>query len=98
MSSVIEGLNPAKLWEQFYNVSQIPRGSGNEEAVGEYVISVAKKNNLEYKKDEFGNIVVLQPASPGYENKPTVIIQGHTDMVCEKNNDTVHDFEKDPIK
>lgn len=98
MSSVIEGLKPAKLWEQFYNVSQIPRGSGNEEAVGEYIISVAQKNNLEYKKDEFGNIVVKQPATPGYENKPTVIIQGHTDMVCEKNNDTVHDFEKDPIK
>jgi len=98
LSSVIEGLNPKKLWEQFYNVSQIPRGSGNEEAVGEYIISVAKKNNLEYKKDEFGNIVVMQPATPGYENKPTVIIQGHTDMVCEKNNDTVHDFEKDPIK
>ena len=98
MSTVIEGLNPAKLWEQFYNVSQIPRGSGNEEEVGEYVISVAKKNNLEYKKDKSGNIVVMQPATPGYENKPTVIIQGHTDMVCEKNNDTVHDFEKDPIK
>jgi dipeptidase D len=98
LSSVIEGLNPKKLWEQFYNVSQIPRGSGNEEAVGEYIISVAKKNNLEYKKDEFGNIVVMQPATPGYENKPKVIIQGHTDMVCEKNNDTVHDFEKDPIK
>ena len=98
MNSVIEGLKPAKVWEHFYNVSQIPRGSGNEEAVGEYVISVAKKNNLQYKKDEFGNIVVTQPASPGFENKPTVIIQGHTDMVCEKNNDTVHDFEKDPIK
>jgi dipeptidase D len=98
LSSVIEGLNPKKLWEQFYNVNQIPRGSGNEEAVGEYIISVAKKNNLEYKKDESGNIVVMQPATPGYENKPTVIIQGHTDMVCEKNNDTVHDFEKDPIK
>ena len=98
MNSVIEGLKPAKVWEQFYNVSQIPRGSGNEEAVGEYVISVAKKNNLAYKKDEHGNIVVMQPATAGYENKPTVIIQGHTDMVCEKNNDTVHDFEKDPIK
>jgi dipeptidase D len=98
LNSVIEGLKPEKLWEHFHKVSQIPRGSGNEEAVGEYVISVAKKNNLPYKKDNLGNIIVTQPASPGYENKPIVIIQGHTDMVCEKNNDTVHDFEKDPIK
>ncbi|MFC2088129.1 aminoacyl-histidine dipeptidase [Calditrichota bacterium] len=98
MKSVIEGLKPAKVWEHFYQVSQIPRGSGNEEAMGEYVISVAKKNNLQYKKDSLGNVVVMQPATPGFENRPTVIIQGHTDMVCEKNNDTIHDFEKDPIK
>lgn len=98
MESVIQGLKPEKVWEHFYQVSQIPRGSGNEEAVGEYIISVAKRNNLPFEKDKLGNIVVSQPATPGFENKPKVIIQGHTDMVCEKNNDTVHNFEKDPIK
>ncbi len=98
MRSSIQGLQPQLLWEHFYQISQIPRGSGNEEAVGQYIISVAEKNGLEFQKDESGNIVVKCPASPGFENRPTVIIQGHTDMVCEKNNDTVHDFEKDPIK
>ncbi len=98
MKSAIEGLEPKLVWEHFYNISQIPRGSGNETAIGEYIVSIAEKNNLPYKKDEYGNIIVSQPATPGYENKPTVIIQGHTDIVCEKNNDTEHDFEKDPIK
>lgn len=98
MKSAIEGLEPKLLWEHFYQVSQIPRCSKNEDAVGEYIISVAKKNNLEYQKDQDGNIIVRKKATPGYENKPAIVIQGHTDMVCEKNNDTVHDFSKDPIK
>jgi dipeptidase D len=98
VAAVIEGLEPKLVWQHFHEISQIPRGSGNEEAVGEYIISVAKRNNLEYKKDDLGNIIVSKPATPGKENSTGTVIQGHTDMVCEKNNDTVHDFTKDPIK
>ena len=98
MAAVIEGLEPKLVWHHFYEISQIPRGSGNEEAVGEYIISVAKRNNLDYKKDDLGNIIVSKPATTGKENSTGTVIQGHTDMVCEKNNDTVHDFMKDPIK
>lgn len=98
MESVVAGLKPELVWEHFYQISQIPRESGNEEAVGRYVISVAERNNLKYKKDQLGNIIVTCPASPGLEDRPAVVIQGHTDMVCEKNKDTVHDFSQDPLK
>jgi len=98
VKSVIKGLQPELVWNHFYEISQIPRESGNEEAVGQYIISVADRNNLKYKKDDLGNIIVTCPASPGMEDRPSVVLQGHTDMVCEKNNDTVHDFDKDPIK
>ena len=98
MATVIEGLEPKLVWKHFYEISQIPRGSGNEEAVGKYIISVAQRNNLEYKKDDLGNIIVSKPATSGMENSTGTVIQGHTDMVCEKNNETVHDFLTDPIK
>jgi dipeptidase D len=97
VSTVIEGLDPKLVWQHFYEINQIPRGSGNEDAVGQYIISVAQRNNLEYKNDELGNIIVSKPATPGMEKSTGTVIQGHIDMVCEKNNDTVHDFEKDPI-
>ena len=98
MSSEILRLQPNLLWKYFYELNQIPRCSGNEEAAGQYVIAVAKKFNLKWKKDHVGNILVSKSASPGMENRPAVVIQGHLDMVCEKNKDTVHDFSKDPIK
>jgi len=98
VATVIEGLEPKLVWQHFYEISQIPRGSGNEDAVGEYIISVANRNNLEYKKDDLGNIIVSKPATSGMENSTGTVIQGHTDMVCEKNNETVHDFLTDPIK
>jgi dipeptidase D len=98
LKSVIEGLKPELVWDHFYEISQIPRESGNEEAVGQYIISVAERNNLKYKKDQVGNIIVSCPASRGKEDRPSVVLQNHIDMVCEKNNDTVHDFAIDPIK
>ncbi|MGD9488702.1 MAG: aminoacyl-histidine dipeptidase [Calditrichaceae bacterium] len=98
MKEVIAGLEPGLVWEHFYQISQIPRCSGNEEAVGQYLIEVAKKKNLPWKKDSVGNIIISKPASKGMEKRPGVVIQGHIDMVCEKNNDTVHDFSKDPIR
>jgi len=93
----IKGLTPESLWRYFYEMSQIPRESKNEAAVIAWIESVAKKLNLSYKKDEVGNICISKPASPGYENRTGVVLQGHVDMVCEKNSGTVHDFLEDPI-
>jgi dipeptidase D len=98
LKEAFEGLKPASLWRYFSEMSQIPRESKHEEAVIAWLESVAKKLNLPYRKDEVGNIVISKPASPGYENRTPVVIQGHVDMVCEKNSDTIHDFRKDPIE
>jgi dipeptidase D len=93
-----EQLEPKLVWKYFFELNQIPRCSGNEEAAGQYVISVAEKYNLKWKKDHVGNVLVSKPATSGMENRPAAVIQGHLDMVCEKNKGTVHDFSKDPIK
>lgn len=98
MSSAIEGLKPELVWKYFAEISKIPRGSKNETAIINYVMNVAKNLGLEAKKDKIGNIAVSKPASPGKENIPVVVLQGHLDMVCEKNKDKVHDFTKDPIE
>ena len=98
MKNVIEGLQPQLLWEHFYQLAQIPRCSKHEEKAREYVIAVAQRNNLPYKTDSVGNVVVNVPATPGKENAPVVVLQGHLDMVCEKNKDVEHDFSKDPIE
>jgi dipeptidase D len=97
LKAAITDLKPALVWEHFYQLSQIPRCSGNEEAAGKYIISVAARNNLPYKKDKSGNIIVSKPASSGMEQYPSIVLQGHTDMVGEKNKNSAHDFLKDPI-
>ncbi|KPJ68969.1 aminoacyl-histidine dipeptidase [candidate division WOR-1 bacterium DG_54_3] len=98
MSSIFEGLKPSLLWEHFEQILKIPHCSGNEEAFGNYIISVAERLNLGWKKDNVGNVVVEKKASPGNENAEGVILQGHLDMVGEKNSDVAHDFDKDPIE
>ena len=98
MKEIIEALEPKSVWKNFYAINQIPRCSGNEEAVGQYITDFAQRLGLNWKKDEVGNIVISKPATSGMENRPACVIQGHLDMVCEKNKDTVHDFSKDPIK
>ncbi len=98
MDKVLEGLKPEILWKHFDEIRKIPRCSGNEEAIGNYIVEFAKAHKLDYTKDEVGNIIVRKPATPGKENAPGVILQGHIDMVCEKNSDVDHDFTKDPIK
>ncbi len=98
MKDVILNLEPKNVWKNFYAINQIPRCSKHEEAVREYVLNFAKNLGLEAKTDHVGNVLISKPATPGMENRPAVVIQGHLDMVCEKNNDTEHDFSKDPIK
>jgi dipeptidase D len=98
VSSALEGLEPAPVWRYFGEISRIPRGSKNEAAVGKYVRDVARGLGLAARVDRVGNVVVSKPASPGRERAPRVCLQGHLDMVCEKNKDTIHDFAKDPIR
>lgn len=98
MSAAIEGLKPELVWKYFAEISRIPRGSKNEAAASRYVLDCAERLGLEAKSDESGNVVVRKPASPGRSHVRSVAIQGHLDMVCEKNSDKVHDFTKDPIE
>ena len=98
MANVLKDLNPSLVFKYFEEISQIPRGSGNEKEISDYLVNFAKELNLEVIQDEHLNIIIRKPATAGYENCPGVILQGHMDMVCEKNKYVDHDFEKDPIK
>jgi dipeptidase D len=98
MSSAVEGLKPEPVWKYFAAISRIPRGSKNEKAITKYVADTARTLGLETKVDSLGNVVVKKPASPGKERVKSIALQGHLDMVCEKNKETVHNFLKDPIE
>ncbi len=94
----IQGLKPERVWHFFREISAIPRGSKNEKAVLEYIKKTATSMGLKSKQDKVGNVVVFKPASLGKEGSPVVVLQVHTDMVCEKNREVRHDFLKDGIK
>jgi dipeptidase D len=94
----IENLEPKLVWKHFDEIRKIPRCSKHEEKIREYIVNFAKKQGLKAKVDQVGNVVILKPAIAGMQNKPTVILQGHMDMVCEKNSDVTFDFSKDPIQ
>jgi dipeptidase D len=90
-------LKPALVWKYFEEIVQVPRPSKKEEKIIAYVTGFAEKQKLEYKKDAAGNIVIRKPASKGYENRKSICLQSHLDMVCEKNSSSQHNFETDPI-
>ena len=94
----MKNLQPQGLWSNFYDLTQIPRPSGQKEEVSAFLANYGRSLGLETIVDEIGNVIIRKPASPGYENHPGVILQGHMDMVPQKNNDTVFDFAKDPIE
>lgn len=96
--SAITNLEPRIVWEQFDAITRVPRPSKKEDRIIEFLVDFARKHNLEYKKDAIGNVVMRKPATPGFENRPTVILQSHMDMVCEKNSDVEFDFDRDPIR
>jgi dipeptidase D len=98
MSNVICNLEPKLVFKYFEEISQIPRGSKDEKAISDYLYNFGKNLGLETIQDDALNIIIKKPATPGYENAPGVILQGHMDMVCEKNKGTAHDFSKDPIE
>lgn len=96
--NVLKGLEPKEVLEIFEEISKIPRGSSNEKAISDYIADIAKTEGFFVYQDEAHNVVVKKNGTEGYENSAPVILQGHIDMVCEKNADVIHDFMKDPLK
>ncbi len=94
----IKDLEPKIVWHYFHDITQIPRPSKKEERIIAYLLDFAREHNLEARKDAVGNVVITKPATPGKEGLPTVVLQSHVDMVCEKNSDVTHDFDNDPIE
>ena len=94
----MKNLQPKSLWKNFYSLTQIPRPSGKKEEISAFLANYGRSLGLETIVDEIGNVIIRKPASAGYENHPGVILQGHMDMVPQKNSDKVFDFEKDPIE
>lgn len=95
--SVLSQLNPSSIWSFFEEICSIPRLSKNEGLIRQYLLDFAKKNHLQAKEDEVGNILIIKPASPGKEKVKTVVLQSHMDMVGEKNADYPHNWDTDPI-
>ncbi len=94
----MRNLEPKGVWESFYSLTQIPRPSGKRKEIADFLVNYGKGLGLETLQDEIGNVLIRKPAAPGMENHPGVILQGHMDMVPQKNSDKVFDFEKDPIE
>ena len=95
---MLEGIDSTKVFYYFEQISNIPRGSGNNTAISNYLVDFAKEHELRYLQDEAENVIIWKDASKGQEEKPVVILQGHMDMVCEKESGSKHDFTKDPLE
>ena len=91
-------LKPQLLFDFFAQICAIPHGSKHEEQISAFLQDFGRGLGLETVSDEVGNVLIKKPATPGYENCKTVILQGHMDMVCDKRMDVEHDFLKDPIR
>jgi dipeptidase D len=98
MNDQILNLEPKNVWKNFYSLTQIPRPSGKEKKVAEFVKKFAEDLGLYVLVDKVGNVIIRKPAKPGMENRKGIVLQGHLDMVPQKNSSTKHDFEKDPIE
>jgi dipeptidase D len=98
MSKDFELLEPQSVWAFFGEICQIPRASGNTLALQDWLLDFAASRGLEAKRDDIGNVLIRKSATKGMESHPSVALQAHMDMVCEKNADTSHDFSKDPIQ
>ncbi|MBQ1904974.1 MAG: cytosol nonspecific dipeptidase, partial [Bacteroidales bacterium] len=96
--SSIKDLEPKVVWNNFYSLTQIPRPSKHEQKAQEFLYDWGKKHGIETIKDDTGNIIFRVPATPGYENRRGVILQGHMDMVPQKVASSNHDFLNDPIE
>lgn len=96
--NILTEINPQPLFNYFEQICQVPRPSKKEEKIRQFLLDFAKENGLQLKIDDAGNVLILKPATKGMENSPTVILQTHMDMVCEKNSDKVFDFDNDAIE
>ncbi|WP_323838677.1 beta-Ala-His dipeptidase [Photorhabdus africana] len=96
--SELSQLSPQPLWDIFAKICSIPHPSYHEEALATHIVQWAQEKELHVERDQVGNILIRKPASKGLENRKAVVLQAHLDMVPQKNNDTVHDFTKDPIR
>ncbi len=96
--SGISSLEPRTVWEQFDAITKVPRPSKKEGKIIAWLIDFAEHHGLEYKRDKIGNVVIKAAATPSFEDRPTVILQSHVDMVCEKNSDVIFDFEREAIR
>ncbi len=94
---LIRGYEPEALFRFFEDIAAIPHGSGNEAGIADYLEKFAAERELELYRDELNNVLIKKPASEGMESQPAILLQGHTDMVCEKNADVDHDFANDPL-
>lgn len=94
----VKDLKPELIWKCFDAITKVPRPSCHEEQIRDFLLKFAADNNIEVRTDAVGNVVMTKPATPGHESAPTVILQSHMDMVCEKNSDVDHDFHKDAIQ
>lgn len=97
-SNDIRRLEPKALWQNFYDLTQIPRPSGKKESIGTFLENYGKSLGLETLRDEIGNVLVRKPATKGMENRKAVVLQAHMDMVPQKNSNVTHNFETDPIQ
>lgn len=97
MLEIIKGVRNERPFYYFEQISKIPRASRNEKAIADYIVDFAEKKGLSYYRDGVNNVLIVKNATQGRENEAPLMLQAHTDMVAEKNNGTVHDFEKDPI-
>ena len=97
MYKALENLQPAAVWRFFNDILQIPRPSKHEEKINQYLVEYGVNKGFETFTDTVGNVLIRKPATKGFENRPWVCLQSHIDMVCEKNNDKVFDFQKDAI-
>ena len=95
--AVLENCEPKRVFHYFEEICKIPHGSGNTRQISDYLVQFSKNHDLKYIQDEMNNVVIYKPGTAGYENAPTVIVQGHMDMVCEKRPDVDHDFTKDGL-
>jgi dipeptidase D len=96
--SAIRNLEPKLVWEIFDDITRVPRPSKKEEKITKFLIEFAEAHHLDYQCDAIGNVVIRKAATAGYESRPTIVLQAHTDMVCEKNSDKVFDFDNDAIQ
>ena len=96
--SNLNGLKPASIWSHFESICQIPRPSKREDKIIAFLTDFARSHQFPIKKDASGNVLIAKPASKGMENRRTLVLQSHLDMVCEKNEGTIHNFDTDPIK